>query len=40
MPVRNMLYDSLSYVEQIKALWKEKQDEKVTPKEYLSNLWS
>lgn len=38
MPVRNMLYDSLSYVEQIKALWKEKQDVKVTPEEYLSKF--
>ena len=36
MPVRNMLYDSLSYVEQIKALWKD--DVKVTPEEYLSKF--
>ena len=38
MPVRNMLYDSLSYVEQIKTLWKEKVNEKVTPEEYLSKF--
>ena len=38
MPVRNMLYDSLSYVEQIKALWREKQDRKVSPEEYLSKF--
>ena len=38
MPVRNMLYDSLSYVEQIKAFWKEKKDKKVTPEEYLSRF--
>lgn len=38
MPVRNMLYDSLSYIEQIKALWKEKKDEKVTLEEYLSQF--
>lgn len=38
MPVRNMLYDSLSYVEQIKALWKDKKNDKVTPEEYLSKF--
>lgn len=38
MPVRNMFYDSLSYVEQIKSLWKEKKGKKVTPEEYLSRF--
>ena len=38
MPVRNMLYDSLSYIEQIKTLWNAKDDKKFTPEEYLSKF--
>ena len=39
MAVRNMLYDSLSYVGQIQQLWKEREKEekqKMTAPEYLS----
>lgn len=40
MPVRNMLYDSLSYTEQIKQLWDMHQGEEqeITPEEYLSRF--
>ncbi|MDO4273997.1 MAG: Rpn family recombination-promoting nuclease/putative transposase [Eubacteriales bacterium] len=40
MPVRNMLYDSVSYTEQIDQLWKEgwQNGNKVTAEEYLSHF--
>lgn len=44
MPVRNMLYDSLTYMEQIKALWKqnvpkgERKKRTLTEEEYLSRF--
>lgn len=39
MPVRMMLYDSLTYTEQIRQIWKNrKYDEPVTEEEYLSRF--
>ena len=41
MPVRNMLYDSLSYVEQIRQSWKHlesSEEQKVTGAEFLSQF--
>lgn len=41
MPVRNMMYDSLSYTEQIKELWRAMEKEEVkktSPEEFLSKL--
>lgn len=40
MPVRTMLYDSLSYTEQMKQLWKEhkKEEKKVSGEEFLSRF--
>ncbi len=39
MPVRNMLYDSLSYTEQIQHMWKElPQNEKIISEEFLSKF--
>lgn len=38
MPVRNMLYDSLSYVSQIKEIWNRSKDKKMTSEEYLSKF--
>lgn len=41
MPVRNMLYDSLSYVEQIRQSWKHlesSEKQKVTGAEFLSQF--
>ncbi len=38
MPVRTMLYDSLSYVEQIKKKWKVKSKEHYTSEEFLSQF--
>ncbi len=39
MPVRNMLYDSLSYTEQIRQMWNEvPKDEKITSEEFLSKF--
>ena len=39
MPVRTMVYDGLSYTEQIRQLWKNNQNsEKVTEEEFLSTI--
>ena len=38
MSVRNMLYDSLSYVSQIKEIWNRSKDKKMTSEEYLSKF--
>lgn len=38
MPVRNMLYDSLSYVEQMKQLWEIHKKEELTEEEFLSKF--
>lgn len=40
MPIRNMLYDSLSYISQIEQLWKmhKKSGEKMNGKEFLLHL--
>lgn len=40
MPVRNMLYDSISYTEQIEELWKvhKKDGEKISEQEFLSHF--
>ena len=38
MPVRAMLYDSLSYVDQIKRLGNKLKDKKLTPEEFLSKF--
>lgn len=38
MPVRTMLYDSLSYVEQMKKIWKETDRKSITQEEFLSRF--
>ncbi len=38
MPVRTMLYDSLSYVEQIKQIWKKPSQEQYSKEEFLSQF--
>ena len=40
MPVRNMLYDSLTYTDQIRQLWKDSANRSgMTGDEYLSSFW-
>jgi len=40
MPVRNMIYDGLTYADQINQLWKQHcgKDEKITKEEFLSHM--
>lgn len=38
MPVRNMLYDSMSYADQIRQLWEVHREEKMTNEEFLSKF--
>lgn len=38
MPVRNMLYDSMSYAEQMKQLWEVHKEDKMTDEEFLSKI--
>lgn len=38
MPVRNMLYDSLTYIEQMKQLWELHKEDKMTREEFLSKF--